>query len=435
MNFKSIRFAVLVAAICMTGASGLYAEDSLSKKKILENPYYAGAFFCLYDFDAINPPTPAPKGYRPIYISHYGRHGARYLESVEYIDGVMNIMHRAHSRGKLTPYGERLYSRLGAFMKVQKEHLGQLSDIGIDQHRRIAENMVADYPDVFKGKVRVDAISTPYDRCIHSMESFCGSLRKCNPQLEISMDNGPQYCDQLIPHKNMNPNWKGINPGKSIFYRLDEWGQYTLPVFLAQEVPYRAIIERIFTDYQFVREWDEPVLFVFYLFHSVVNVYDIPEKFDFSDVFTPEELYGLWRTYNFYVYNSYGPRRYQDLEVLQYIVSKADEDLAKKGPFVRLRFGHDTIVMAILWMLNADHMGEKPSDAMHIEEYFQSYRITMASTFIMAFYKNKSGDILTKCTLNGNELNLPDLSPVSGPYYCWSDVREYCLEFIQAHRP
>ena len=150
MNFKSIRFAVLVAAICMTGASGLYAEDSLSKKKILENPYYAGAFFCLYDFDAINPPTPAPKGYRPIYISHYGRHGARYLESVEYIDGVMNIMHRAHSRGKLTPYGERLYSRLGAFMKVQKEHLGQLSDIGIDQHRRIAENMVADYPDVFK---------------------------------------------------------------------------------------------------------------------------------------------------------------------------------------------------------------------------------------------------------------------------------------------
>ena len=26
-------------------------------------------------------PTPAPEGYEPFYISHYGRHGARYMTS------------------------------------------------------------------------------------------------------------------------------------------------------------------------------------------------------------------------------------------------------------------------------------------------------------------------------------------------------------------
>ncbi len=406
--------------------------SSVAKEKILENPYYAGGTFCLYDFDAASEQTPAPKGYEPVYISHYGRHGARYLEDNEYIDAVMKVMRRGHSSHALTPYGEHLYSRLEDFMKVQAANIGNLSTIGVGQHRRIAENTFETYPEVFKGKVV--AISTPYDRCVQSMESFCTGLLQKNPKLEITMDSGPQYCDYLNPHLSMGPNWKGVSPHKSIFYRVDEWGQFTLPTLISHEVPCRKIIERIFKEYQFVREWDDPHQFLFYLYNAVVNVCDIPEKFDFSDVFTPEELYGLWRSYNFYMYNTYGPGRYQDVEILEHIVYKADEDLARNEPFARLRFGHDTIVMSILWMLNADHMGEKPSDALHIEDYFQSYRITMASTIILAFYKNKTGDILVKCTLNGQELELSDLTAVSGPYYRWSDLRKYCIDFLEKHK-
>ena len=405
-----------------------------AKEKILENPYYAGGTFCLYDFDAIPEPTPTPKGYKPVYISHYARHGARYLEDIEYIDGVMKVMRRGHSSGALTPYGERLYSRLEDYMRIQAANVGQLSTIGCQQHRRIAENTFAEYPEVFKGKIKVNAVSTPYDRCIQSMESFCDGLLQKNPKLEIVMDCGPQHCDYLNPHLRMAPNWKGVSPHQSAFYRVDEWGRFTLPTMISHEVPCREIIERIFKEYQFVREWDDPHQFLFYLYHAVVNVYDIPEKYDFSDVFTPEELYGLWRSYNFYMYNTYGPGRYQDLEILQHIVATADEDLAGNEPFARLRFGHDTIIMAILWMLNADHMGERPSDALHIEDLFQSYRITMASTLILAFYKNKAGDILVKCTLNAQELELPDLTAVCGPYYRWSDLRKYCIDFVEQHK-
>lgn len=409
-------------------------DSSAAKKKILENPYYAGGTYCLYDFDAIPAPTPAPKGYKPVYISHYGRHGARYLEENEFIDGVMKVMRRGHSSGALTPYGENLYSILEDYMAVQAANIGQLSSIGREQHSRIAENTFAAYPEVFKGRIKVDAVSTPYERCVQSMESFCSSLQQKNPKLEVTMDSGPQYCDYLNPHSSKGANWKGVSPRKSAFYRVDEWGQFTLPTMISREVPCREIIERIFKEYQFVREWDDPNQFLYYLYHAVVDAYDIPEQFDFSDVFTPEELYGLWRSYNFYMYNTYGPGRYQDLEALQHIVATADEDLARNEHFARLRFGHDTIVTAILWMLNADHMGEKPSDALHIEDYYQSYRITMASTIILAFYKNKSGDILVKCTLNGQELELPYLTAVSGPYYRWSDLRKYCTDFLEQHK-
>ena len=42
------------------------------------------------------------------------------------------------------------------------------------------------------------------------------------------------------------------------------------------------------------------------------------------------------------------------------------------------------------------------------------------------FYKPKKGkgDILMKVLLNENEARLP-LTPVSGPYYRWTDFRDY----------
>ncbi|MDE6290331.1 MAG: hypothetical protein K2M16_02250, partial [Muribaculaceae bacterium] len=42
-------------------------------------------------------------------------------------------------------------------------------------------------------------------------------------------------------------------------------------------------------------------------------------------------------------------------------------------------------------------------------------------------YNNAEGDVLVKCLLNEQEVRLP-ANPVSGPYYRWSDLRDYYLE-------
>ncbi len=65
-------------------------------------------------------------------------------------------------------------------MAVQAANIGQLSSIGREQHSRIAGNTFAAYPEVFKGKIKVDAVSTPYERCEQSMASFRGSLQQNN---------------------------------------------------------------------------------------------------------------------------------------------------------------------------------------------------------------------------------------------------------------
>ena len=45
------------------------------------------------------------------------------------------------------------------------------------------------------------------------------------------------------------------------------------------------------------------------------------------------------------------------------------------------------------------------------------------------FYRSdpKDQDVLFKVLLNEEEATLP-LQPVSGPYYRWSDFRQYCLD-------
>lgn len=59
----------------------------------------AGVYYA-YPVYSLQPQTQAPKGYKPFYISHYGRHGSRYLISdadykwvIELFDKAKKIMH------------------------------------------------------------------------------------------------------------------------------------------------------------------------------------------------------------------------------------------------------------------------------------------------------------------------------------------------------
>lgn len=425
---------IFAALLCMSSCMQPGNAPKSAREQILADPLKACGVYSLYDFDNVPEPTPAPEGYSCVMLSHYGRHGARYLDSYYYIEKCMPMLELAHRDGMLTELGESLYERMVSHVKRCSDSLTLLTSIGYGQHRRIAADLVATYPEVLSRNPRVIAISTHYRRCVESMGAFCGSLASLCPSLEISRDSGPQYEDELCPHLSSNPNFKGVSPSKVLFTRLDEWGKHTLPTFCAEVVPCRDIICRIFKDFAYVREWDEPDLWCYSMFNIAMNAHDISGACSFDDIFTTEEKYGLWRVENFSMYNCFGPGRYQDLEAFEYFIRHADEDLKSEVPVLRLRFGHDTIIATLLWMLNADHMGEKPSDALHIEDYFQTYRITMAATLILAFYRNDEGDVLVRCTLNGRELSLPDLEAVSGPYYRWTELRDRSMDFVEAHR-
>ena len=55
--------------------------------------------------------TPAPKGYKPFYISHYGRHAARYAWQSDMYEKLNGVFGAAAEGDNLTPLGASFKER------------------------------------------------------------------------------------------------------------------------------------------------------------------------------------------------------------------------------------------------------------------------------------------------------------------------------------
>ncbi len=138
--------------------------------------------------------TKAPKGYEPFYMSHYGRHGSRWLINENDYTSVIRVFRRANELGKLTPLGKEALAKLERFIPTTKGRLGELSDIGEQQHHGIGRRMTENFPEIFSGKdAEVDARSTVVVRCILSMTAECEELTAFNPQMKMHNDVSESY--------------------------------------------------------------------------------------------------------------------------------------------------------------------------------------------------------------------------------------------------
>ena len=84
--------------------------------------------------------------------------------------------------------------------------------------------------------------------------------------------------------------------------------------------------------------------------------------------------------------------------------------------------------MPLACLLEMDNCGKQVADFEQLPaEGWLNYKIfPMGCNIQLIFYKPKkgTGDILVKALLNENETRLP-LQAVTGPYYKWTDFRDY----------
>ena len=124
-----------------------------AREEIAENPYLSGSNHLDYDnYPATAPLTPAPKGYEPYYMSHYGRHGARWLlGDGEYMESI-EILRKAKAQGKITNKGNEVLAQLEKFYPCTIKRLGDLTTVGERQHHGIGRRMAEHFPQIFKKK-------------------------------------------------------------------------------------------------------------------------------------------------------------------------------------------------------------------------------------------------------------------------------------------
>ena len=124
------------------------------------------------------------EGYTPFYISHYGRHGSRWMP---HDDRYTWVNRHFEDVSNLTPLGKKVRKILWRVWDNAQGNGGKLSKLGALQHRGIANRMYQRFPHIFATGNRVTARSSVVDRCAKSMLAFTDELHLLQPSLTMDV--------------------------------------------------------------------------------------------------------------------------------------------------------------------------------------------------------------------------------------------------------
>lgn len=428
---KSITSLLLLLTLAM----GCHAQTI--RQDIQQQPTLSAGNYLPYPDVSHVKLTPAPKGYTPFYLSHYGRHGSRYLIDPRDYTDVLQSLEQADAKGVLTDKGKRTLDVVRKMYRESFNRYGELTPLGAKQHRGIAQRMIAHYPEVFAGDVHVDAKSTVVIRCILSMENELQELLLVNPRLQITHDASEH--DMYYMNHNDTALFR---------HRWDGESRTALDSYQKSLIKGDRLATSLFTDAAYIREHiDTDKLFRdLFSLTSILPNSDLGEQYSLYDLFTNDELYSIFLAYNAYWYIHGGACKlngglqpYSQRNLLRNIIATADSCVQLDHPGATLRFGHDTMLLPLSVLLNIDGLGMETGNLEDLaSSSWACYKIfPMGSNLQWVFYRNpqKPKDIIFKLLLNEQEVTLPDLKPMSGPYYRWSDFRTFFLKKIDAYRP
>ena len=411
---------VLAAAMAMAQAS--------AREEIAANHFLSGSNHLDYDnYPATATLTKTPKGYEPYYMSHYGRHGSRWLlGDGEYMESI-EILRKAKAQGKITNKGNEVLAQLEKFYPCTINRLGDLTTVGERQHHGIGRRMAQHFPEIFKKKgVKIDARSTVVIRCILSMEGECEELAAANPTAVFHNDvsESLQYY--------LNAPWP-----KAVREQSRNRGRHLDPLREKWTHPER-LMSVLFNDPQWVADSLRAGSFMRHFFNLASNMQSHEGAPDLLKLFTTDELYDQWRIRNVDWYLGYGaaPQTgsimpFSQSNLLKNIIQTADTVTQVQAT---LRFGHEVCVMPLACLLELGSCGAKVENLEELDRVWRNYNIfPMACNVQLIFYrpkKGKNGDILVKALLNEREQTLP-VQTDSYPYYRWADLRAYYLKKLQ----
>ena len=418
------RISIIVIGLLCGGA----AVAQTAREEFKENFYLSGSNYLDYDRQlSTTPLTAAPKGYEPFYMSHYGRHGSRWLIGEGDYTNPLNTLRDAYAEGKLTAEGKAVLDKLERFYPTTIKRLGELTTVGERQHHGIGSRMAKNFPEIFKAKnVAIDARSTVVIRCILSMEAECEELAAANPTARIHNDVSESF-QYYLNHDWSDRIRQASREGRKVRNIYER--KYNHP---------QRLMKVLFNDQDYVYENVRASSLMRQLFELASNMQSHDTDIELYSLFTEEEIYDQWRIRNVGWYLDYGaaPQTrsimpYNQVELLKNIIETADTIVGvskAQTPQATLRFGHEVCVMPLACLLELGQCGAVVENLDTLDNVWRNYRIfPMACNIQLVFYrpmKGKQGDILVKALLNEREMTLP-VTPVSGPYYRWADLREY----------
>lgn len=412
----------LIAILALTlPFAAVYAQE---KDTQLEADYARRIFRAGVNMDPYEyipgPQTPAPKGYKPFYISHYGRHGSRSNWAGTEYANIQRKYREAHEAGVLTPKGEEVREQIDLLVRSHDNMDGRLTYLGTQEHRQIAGRMYSNYRPVFhNGSKKISARSSMVQRCIISMCAFTGELMAREEGLDIHWDTGSELMKYLSTD---DPRW----------VRDSTWA--FLEKYRAAHVPDTTSFKyKIFSDPQKGREiCGDPVEMMQETFDMATGTAAFGMDETLYRVFSPDDLYWYAQAIAIEFYltqcNSkpFGDARMESVQPLaEDVIEKAEAAIATGEYAADLRFGHDYQLLAFSSWLGVEGVGERLTEEECVN--WPGWKYTpFAGNLQFIFYKNKKGDVRVKVLMNERESRVIGLEGF--PYYKWEDIKLRLLE-------
>ena len=402
-----------------------------------KSPEQLGGVYYAYPVSASTPVAnvAVPAGYEPFYISHYGRHGSRWLPDDERYEWVLA---QFADTKNLTPLGKNVRRRLQKVWKNARGNGGRLTPLGARQHRGIAERMAQRYPSVFApDDIRIWARSSTVDRCRQSMLAFTDRLHELCPGLSIDIatheadmewlvDNTPEV-KALEKRTKRQPR---VNPDR--FMR----SLFKDPSKVFQEESSNEEITPATTRLVTVRLLSE-------LFTIATDMQDVELPINLFDLFTPEEMLAVYQANNerMTICNgrlpqSNGIPARAARTLWRNIEYDADYVISRNRHGASFRFGHDTNLYRLLSLLQLSSLSDTSYD--HMDEI-----LPMAANLQMVFFK-PIGEVPTDSTTlvlflhNEKMVSTPlphregqgggSAGSAGSPFYPWSSIKSYVAD-------
>ena len=362
--------------------------------------------------------TKAPDGYKPFYISHYARHGSRYYWNAFLYQELDSLLSKAHNMHVLTPEGEGFYERFMAAKDELKTGVSELTQLGWEQHQKIARTMYNNFPEVFEKGGNVLAISSLTGRCVLSMSAFCQELVQCNPSIEVREQSSRFTLDGVVPTDRQNP--KRRDYPKS----TPKWESHR-DQFHYEDNLEEKVLARVFTSTEGLPGKMHHVA------SNLINLYtslpSIGHEGMMGNIITDQEIADRWEMTNLGSYSwVFGPR-YDMIPILKDILGKAEAAINGTSDHIAdLRFGHDTCIGPLTVLMGINGADADPEDPYEVKNIYQNWQTCKASNIQLVFYRGEKGadDVLVKMLFNGLEAKLP-VPTNCYPYYKWSDFKQF----------
>lgn len=399
--------------------------------------------------------TPPPAGFKPVFVNHVGRHGARFLTKAGSDVNVLQLLSLAQKDNGLTPVGIKLKEMTTRFLSIEKGNYENITQLGREEQAGIGKRMISQYKDAFKGR-GLEVVTTYKVRTQQSAEAFLKGFGSYKGKKIFHIT--PDSLDDVLRFYDLSPAYQEYKKSPAVEVPVDSLNNDARTKKTAERVCARVFTPSFLNAF-FKKDITietgrkqvkmDPVSFTEYLYDLYCVQLSIPVEMHEKGYAASSIDFGIAFDQKDFEWLSFKNDAADFLEkgagtdTLGIQVKVATPLLAEfvnsteaiinneKHADAILRFTHAEAISPFATLLGVPQASSPSSSIYQYNKHWQAASIIPLSANIQWIIYSNGKEYLVKMLLNEKETKLP-LATSSWPYYKWNDVKQYYLGKLQA---